>query len=156
MNRSVIAAAAGGLILFGSQAQAATEVGMLKCKVEGGVGHVVRSQKAMSCRYSSIDGRIVEPYEGAITKLGVDIGVTGATVIFWTVIAPTHSLRPGALAGTYTGVSAQATVGVGASANVLVGGSHQTISLQPVSVGAQTGLNVAAGIGSIRLRSPVH
>ena len=37
-------------------------------------------------------------------------------------------------------------------ANVLIGGSNSTISLQPVSVEGNTGLNVAAGIGSISLR----
>jgi hypothetical protein len=51
-------------------------------------------------------------------------------------------------------VTAAVTPGVGAAANVLVGGSNQTISLQPVSVEGNTGLNIAAGIGQIRLRRP--
>jgi hypothetical protein len=42
-------------------------------------------------------------------------------------------------------------VGVGAGANVLVGGSNKTITLQPVSIQGQTGLNVAAGIASLAL-----
>lgn len=153
-----VAAAALAAALAGSalHANAATEAGVLECDVAGGVGLIVGSQKAMSCRYTSSDGRISEPYDGTITKVGVDIGITGDSVMVWTVLAPTNSLRPGALDGTYSGVSAQATVGVGASANMLVGGSDQTISLQPLSVGAQTGLNVAAGIGSITLRSPVR
>jgi len=68
----------------------------------------------------------------------------------WAVFAPS-SLGRGALAGTYVGASAEATVGAGLGANVLVGGSNRTISLQPLSVQAQTGLNIAAGVGEIDL-----
>jgi len=35
---------------------------------------------------------------------------------------------------------------------VLIGGSNRTISLQPLSIEGNTGLNVAAGIGAISLR----
>jgi hypothetical protein len=35
---------------------------------------------------------------------------------------------------------------------VLVGGSNQTIALQPVSVQAQTGLNLAIGVTEFKLR----
>ena len=44
------------------------------------------------------------------------------------------------------------TVGAGAGANVLVGGSNRTVSLQPVSVQGQTGLNLAAGVAELTLR----
>jgi hypothetical protein len=40
---------------------------------------------------------------------------------------------------------------VGVGANVLVGGSSDTISLQPVSIEGGTGLNVAGGFASISL-----
>jgi hypothetical protein len=68
------------------------------------------------------------------------------------VFAPTTNLAPGALAGDFAGATAGAAVGVGAGANVLIGGSNRTISLQPVSIEGNTGLNVAAGIGAITLR----
>ena len=61
-------------------------------------------------------------------------------------------MRPGALEGDYVGVSASATAGVGVGANVLVGGFDKSISLQPLSVSGNEGLNVAAGIGSITLK----
>jgi hypothetical protein len=150
------AVAASGLTLLAVQAHAAVEAGTLECNVEGGVGLILGSSKAMECRYSSADGQIVEVYDGRVTKLGVDIGVTGKSVIIWQVFAPTASLRPGSLEGSYVGATGQATVGVGAGANVLVGGSDKTISLQPVSVSAQSGLNVAAGIGAIELSSPAR
>jgi hypothetical protein len=72
-------------------------------------------------------------------------------VIVWTVVAPTVALPPGSLAGSYGGATASATVGVGVGANVLVGGSSDTISLQPVSIQGGTGLNVAGGFASISL-----
>jgi hypothetical protein len=58
----------------------------------------------------------------------------------------------GALAGEYGGASAEATVGAGLGANVLVGGSDRTVSLQPVSVQGQAGLNLAVGVSGLTLR----
>ena len=69
----------------------------------------------------------------------------------WVVYAPTT--RPaGALAGSYTGASAEASVVAGVGANVLIGGSNRTVELQPVSLQGQTGLNLAAGVAEIELR----
>ena len=93
-----------------------------------------------------------EHYTGSINKFGVDIGFTQGGVLVWAVLAPTANLAPGALSGRYVGATGSASVGVGVGANVLVGGSHRTISLQPVSVEGNTGLNVAAGIGDMSLR----
>ena len=74
-----------------------------------------------------------------------------SAVIVWAVVAPTINLAPGALAGNYVGATAGATAGVGVGANVLIGGSGNSIALQPVSIEGNTGLNVAAGIGAISL-----
>jgi hypothetical protein len=52
-------------------------------------------------------------------------------------------------------VSAQATAGVGVGANVLIGGFQRSITLQPLSVEGNKGLNVAAGIGAISLSQDV-
>jgi hypothetical protein len=69
----------------------------------------------------------------------------------WLVYAPTN--RPaGALAGSYGGATAEASVVAGVGANVLVGGSNRTVELQPVSLQGQAGLNVAAGVAGIELR----
>jgi hypothetical protein len=75
------------------------------------------------------------------------------TSITWAVLAPTARLRPRSLSGDYGGVGAEATVGLGVGANALVGGSAQGIILQPLSVQAQQGLNVAAGVESLQLRA---
>ena len=73
------------------------------------------------------------------------------TSITWAVLAPTARLRPRSLSGAYGGVGAEATLGVGVGANALIGGSEQGIILQPLSVQAQQGLNVAAGVESLQL-----
>jgi hypothetical protein len=46
-------------------------------------------------------------------------------------------------------------VGAGAGANALVGGSNRTVTLQPVSVQAQAGLNLAVGVAGLNL-APVR
>jgi Protein of unknown function (DUF992) len=140
-------AASGGLAV----AQGSVQVGTLTCNVAGGWGFVFGSSKSLRCTFARAGGR-PEHYAGSINKFGVDIGYTQGGVLVWGVFAPSANLAPGALSGNYGGVTGSATVGVGAGANVLVGGSNRTISLQPVSIEGNTGLNVAAGIGSISLR----
>jgi hypothetical protein len=132
-------------------AQGNVQVGTLTCSVAGGWGFVFGSSKALRCTFARAGGR-PERYSGSINKFGVDIGYTQGGVLVWGVFAPSATLAPGALSGNYAGATGSATVGVGVGANVLVGGSNRTISLQPVSIEGNTGLNVAAGIGSISLR----
>ena len=126
-------------------------IGTLSCNVAGGWGFVFGSSKALHCTLSPGPGQ-PEHYAGTISKFGVDIGYTNGGVLVWTVFAPGTSVGPGALAGDYVGATGSATAGAGVGANVLVGGSGQSISLQPVSIEGNTGLNVAAGIGAITLQ----
>ncbi len=132
-------------------AQGNARVGTLTCNVAGGWGFVFGSSKAVRCNFAPAGGR-PEHYAGSINKFGVDIGYTQGGVLIWGVFAPSSGLAPGALSGNYVGATGSATVGVGAGANVLVGGSNRTISLQPVSIEGNTGLNVAAGVASMSLR----
>src|SRR5215470_2429713 len=134
-----------------AHAQGSVQVGSLTCNVAGGWGFVFGSSKSIRCTFARAGGR-PEHYAGSINKFGVDIGYTQGGVLIWGVFAPSANLAPGGLSGNYVGATGSATVGVGAGANVLVGGSNRTISLQPVSFEGNTGLNVAAGIGSISLR----
>jgi Protein of unknown function (DUF992) len=152
-NIALLAAVIGVAALAGSeaQAQARVEVGVLTCTVRGGTGFIVGSTKELRCRFNK-PGRD-EFYHGTINKFGLDIGTTQQSAIAWAVFAPTANLRPGSLNGGYGGVSAEATVGVGVGANALVGGSNKSIILQPLSVSAQQGLNLAAGIASLQLRA---
>jgi len=132
-------------------APAGIKVGTLTCNVAGGMGFVFGSTKDLACSYEPTKAP-AEHYDGTISKWGVDIGYTGKGRLIWAVFAPTSDVRPGAIQGEYAGASAQANIGVGLGANVLIGGLDKSIALQPVSVEGSTGLNVAAGIGSISLK----
>jgi len=124
----------------------------MTCDMDSGFGYVLGSSRDLHCTFLPAAGS-PEHYAGTFSKFGVDIGYVQNAVIVWTVVAPTVALPPGSLTGTYGGATASVTVGVGVGvgANVLVGGSKDTISLQPVSVEGGTGLNVAGGFASMRL-----
>lgn len=126
------------------------KVGVLSCGIAPGIGFVVMSQKKLSCVYQPSRGARVETYRGKITRIGLDIGMTQQSVVVWAVLAPAKPKR-GALQGSYGGVSAEATAIIGFGANVLVGGFQKSITLQPISVQAQTGLDLAAGIAGLSL-----
>jgi hypothetical protein len=142
----------------GAAAQAPVQVGTLFCDVSAGIGMIIASQKAVQCTFAPAPPAPQAPalpaelYSGSIRKFGLDIGATTAGQMLWAVYAPTNVIGPGALAGTYAGATAEATVAVGLGGNVLVGGSNRTVALQPLSVTGQTGLNVAAGVASLDLR----
>jgi hypothetical protein len=145
-------ATAAFAVLASAPASAANvEAGVLTCKVGGGVGFVFGSTKALDCVFEGISGG-KDRYIGSIDKYGIDLGFTGASLIVWTVLAPSGDIGAGALAGDYGGVSAEGTVGLGVGANALVGGSEQSIALQPLSVQGQQGLNVAVGVAALQLR----
>jgi hypothetical protein len=127
------------------------KAGVLTCKVGGGTGFVFGSSKKLRCVFDGVPGKS-DRYVGVIQKFGVDLGVTQGGVLAWVVFAPSNKLGRGALAGEYAGASAEATVVVGAGANALIGGSNRTVSLQPLSLQGQTGVNVAAAVASIQLR----
>lgn len=132
-------------------AQDRVEVGQLTCGVKGGASFIVGSTRELRCLFRATPDDPGERYEGTIEKFGLDIGITNNALMTWIVLAPTNRIEAGALAGKYLGVAADASVGVGGGANVLVGGSKGTISLQPVSVQGQTGLNAALAVASVEL-----
>jgi hypothetical protein len=144
-------AAMPAMIAASAAAEERTQVGELRCDVSGGVGLIVGSQQTLNCTFLPAVPGPAEHYIGTLTKLGVDIGVSTGGVMVWTVVAPTDR-RAGALAGSYGGATAEATLGAGGGANVLLGGSNRTIQLQPLSLESGTGLNLAAGVAGIDLR----
>ncbi|HWK64773.1 MAG TPA: DUF992 domain-containing protein [Rhizobiaceae bacterium] len=155
LKRMILATATiAALAATPALAQERTELGMLECTIEGGPGFIIGSQKELACLFKpSEQNRPAEAYVGTVTKFGLDVGVTGKTVMQWLVLAPTADPFPaGALAGSYVGASADASAVVGGGANVLVGGSDNTIALQPVSVQAQTGVNLAVGVSNFQLK----
>jgi hypothetical protein len=146
------AAALSALALSSPPAQADDiQVGVLKCDVASGWGFVFGSSKDLKCLFTRAGTKETERYTGEIDKFGVDIGYTESGVILWAVFAPSKDVPAGALKGTYAGATAEVTASAGLGANVLVGGGN-SIALQPLSISGQQGLNVAAGIGAVKLR----
>ena len=127
------------------------QVGVLECRGGSSVGFIVGSVTKLGC-VLRIDGLPEDRYVATIRKVGVDLGITQETALAWGVFAPVARLGPGDLAGTYAGAQGSAAVGVGAGGNVLVGGSDNSIALQPLSLQGQVGLSVAAGLESLELR----
>ncbi len=136
-----------------AQPKERVQAGVLNCDVSGGLGLIIGSQKEVTCQFLPANNSGPrEVYVGVINKFGLDVGATAKGQMVWNVFAPTS--RPvAALAGDYVGAGAEATVAVGLGANVLVGGNNRTIALQPVSIQAQEGLNVAVGVTELRLRA---
>lgn len=125
-------------------------VGTMRCDVAAGTSFIFGSTRDVSCIFNPTRGETVR-YTGEIRRFGVDIGFTSSAVMLWGVLATQEGVAPGALAGTYAGVSAAATAGVGAGANVLVGGGDRGITLQPLSIEGNRGLNLALGVGELTL-----
>ncbi len=151
--RPILIAVVGCVVLLwaGSASVAeADQIGVLECNVSPGIGLVVTSNQTLSCRFSRSYGP-PEYYVGTITKFGLALGATGPGRLVWTVFSATPEPGRFALAGEFTGATAEVTLGAGLGANALIGGNAHSIALQPLSVNAQTGVNVAAGIGALRL-----
>jgi len=109
--------------------------------------------EAISCPQAlPTDGGVGETYIGHINRSGVDVGIKGGGVMTWAVLAPTTELHPHALAGKYVGASGDVSFGLGGGAKVLVGGSHRTVTLQPLSVEGQVGVNLALAVAGLTLR----
>ena len=127
------------------------QIGVLECRGGASIGFVVGSVTNLGC-VLRVDGMPEDRYVATIRKVGVDLGITQESALAWGVFAPTARLGPGALSGNYAGAQGSASVGVGVGGNALIGGSDNSIALQPLSVQGQVGINVAAGLESLELR----
>ncbi|MCB1489489.1 MAG: DUF992 domain-containing protein [Bauldia sp.] len=129
------------------------KIGVLTCAAGVQVGLLITSGERIQCSFVP-DATDSENYHGYIRKFGLDVGITAASVIVWAVMAVEGTkYTPGALAGTYAGLTAEETLALGLGANVLVGGSQKSFALQPLSVSGQAGLNLAVGVSILRLES---
>lgn len=146
----VFAALAALSIAVPASAQTKVKAGTLTCTGGAGVGLILGSKKSYECTYVSLSNRS-EGYSASITKIGLDVGVTNESTMIWTVLAPSEVVK-GGLRGNYVGATADAAIGVGGGAKVLLGGSDNTIALQPVSIQGQTGLNLAVGVAELSIR----
>jgi hypothetical protein len=143
------------LILFSAApaaAQSGTKAGLLSCKMGPSVGLIIGSRQHLHCRFTPDAGGAPELYTGRITRIGLDVGFRAGGVMGWAVFAPTSAVPHHALRGNYAGASGDVSLGLGAGGKLLVGGSHHTISLQPLALQGQVGVNLALGIAGLTLR----
>ena len=130
-----------------------TQVGSLMCTVNPSVGFIIVGHQPMQCTYTpTLAPAPPQYYDGAINTVGLDLGVSGGSILGWGVFAPTSGIAPGALAGEYVGATGDLGLGIGAGANVLVGGSVRTFALQPLSLQGSIAVNVVLGVSSLKLR----
>jgi hypothetical protein len=154
LNKACLACAIA-LTPFGANAES-TQIGTLSCDVSKGIGMFVVEKQKLTCVFTKDKGGKSDIYTGSIDEYGVAIGeVAAGGHLIWGVLAATSGLPAGALAGTYSGVGANASVGLGAGANILVGGSGRAFSLQPISVEGQEGINIAGGVTTVTLSPAV-
>jgi len=158
MRCSIVLAGLAATMLVASLAGAKAQqpmqrvqVGILECRGGASIGFIVGSVTNLGC-VLRVDGVPDDRYVATIRKVGVDLGITQESALAWGVYAPVARLGPGDLSGDYAGAQGSASVGVGAGGNVLVGGSANSIALQPLSLQGQVGLSVAAGLESLELR----
>jgi hypothetical protein len=158
MSRSTLLAGLAATLLVTSVAAARAQqpmqrvqVGVLECRGGASVGFIVGSVTNLGCVLRA-EGLPEDRYVATIRKVGLDLGITQESALAWGVFAPVAQLGPGDLAGNYAGVQGSATLGVGAGGNLLVGGSNNTIALQPLSLQGQVGVSIAAGLESLELR----
>ncbi len=145
------------LLMTGNPAHAqgsSIRQGMLTCRTSPSLGLIFGSTQSLACQFRANSGW-TQNYVGRINRIGLDIGITAGGVMAWAVLGSSSAIQPGVLTGRFVGASGDISVGVGAGANILIGGTAQSISLQPLSLEGQVGLNLALGVAALTL-TPVR
>lgn len=149
-----LAFAATAFLSLQSQAGATGLVsGTLTCDSNGGVGQVFSSSKELNCEFIPISGHSInDRYVGRIENYGLDLGVTGRSKMTWWVLATSPNAHAkGSLSGNYGGVGSSVSLAAGAGSQLLGFGPANGLTLQPLSVDAHEGLNLALGVSKMSL-----
>jgi hypothetical protein len=154
MNRRLLAVVAAVAAIFASSpasAQHFERVGTLECSVAPNVSYVVGSHRTAGCTFYALNRRELHRYRADIGRIGVDLNVSAGGVLVWAVHAHNRRLFRGDLRGAYTGASGNIALGLGLGGNVLLGGSNNTVALQPVSGEGNIGVGVSLGAARLVL-----
>jgi hypothetical protein len=154
MNRRLLAVAAAVAAIFASSpasAQHLERIGTLECRVAPNVSFVVGSHRRAGCTFYALNRRELHRYRADIGRIGVDLNLSAGGLLVWAVHAHNRRLYRGDLRGTYTGASGNIAVGLGIGGNVLVGGSRNTVALQPLSGEGNVGVGISLGVGQLVL-----
>jgi hypothetical protein len=126
-------------------------VGALICDVSASIAMIVMQQQDIVCAYTPENGGPEVGYKGRIVSYGPSFGAVMRGKLAWGVMAPSHAPAI-SLAGSYSGVGAQASVGGGVGVNLLEGDTNSGFQLQPLSAEGHVGVNAAVGITRLTLR----
>lgn len=148
--RFFVASALLAILLVPRAGPAEVHLGVLTCKPvpASRVTLLVRSTADIRCALEYSGGQ-VERYKGETgIILGLDLNFNGQEKFAFTVISSTR-VEPGkhALTGKYFGSKASTIAAGGFDGAGLVGGSEDSIGLNPVALEARYGVGIAAGIG---------
>ena len=156
MVKTAFAALAATALLSGAaEAQSMRAAGRLTCTMDPGLGLVLGSVRGVSCAYDHLNRRgqtVRETYMGTMNRAGVDLGVTSAQTVVWTVATPGGRSHRGMLSGTFGGSSADATVVVGSGTQSLFSEAGQPVTLTAAGNSGQVGLGVGFGPTALELR----
>ncbi len=141
-------------MLFAGESRAAGKLGGLACdRIPGtGINLLIHSRAQVRCIFKT-DGGIEQWYLGETgVALGLDLKFNKQETIYFGVLSSTKEFVPeGAfLTGKYGGAKADVALGIGVGAAVLLGGSNDTIALQP-AVSVSKGVGIAAGLSYVNL-----
>ena len=155
LKSTALAALVAGVALggiAGSASAESIELGYLECELTQDTGNIVVSGQTYSCTFDpNNDAKPTEMYLATSERFGIDLSKTHSETLRWVVLAAGQPDQPGALAGDYAGVSADASAGAGVGAKLLVGGLQDTITLQPLSISTQEGYGLAVFVESMDL-----
>ena len=135
-------------------AQGSSQQGVLTCRTSASVGLILGSTQRLACQFRANSGW-TQNYVGRMNRVGLDIGITAGGVMVWAVLGTSSAMRPGVLTGRFVGASGDVSVGIGGGANILIGGTARSVSLQPLSLEGQVGINLALGVAGLTL-TPVR
>lgn len=156
MTRKLLAAAAAIVALSAVSVTPADaryqRVGTLECRVAPNVSFIIGSVKYMNCVFRSSRGGRPHRYTARNSRIGLDLNISAGGVFAWAVFAENERLYHGDLRGRYAGASGNIALGLGIGGNALVGGSRNTVALQPLSIEGQVGVGLALGVTELVLR----
>ena len=128
------------------------EAGLLECRGAAAIAYGFGSTRTVTCDFRPAAG-VGQHYVGTLERAGLDFGVSDQGSMLWMVLATSPQLGPGALAGQYVGLASGAALGPGFTANVLVSkDAANGISLQPLSVSADSGLSITLAGATLTLK----
>lgn len=148
LSSAVCAAAAGG-------ETPQVSAGLLECRGAFAAAYGFGSSRKVRCEFRPSIG-MNHYYAGTLDRVGLDFGVSDQGSMLWAVFAAAPQVEAGALAGTYVGVSTGLALGPGFSANLLASqDAARQVTLQPLSVSADSGLSISIAGATLRLEPSV-